>query len=988
EFSSTPEDQIRAHLGIALSYRSLGEQLAGRLNDMESKQFQKQQRSSLRRARKLSLTQLEENKSAERFGSWLARIALLQHSARDEGEAPCRTGALALKEAMKNAKGLGEDLPPQLQLQSGALLLKAALEETEHLSELEKTEFQRDADAAFLLALLKYSRDDAKTKLLSLPAPDPEETNPENRPALAGDRRAYLINLSSLSRFLLESPQSGRLIEDSSDLNLSGRLADVRDTLPDDEKTVFSVAVGFAHLRAGKETEAKASFDEYIGLDESRKTQAALEIAEQCFRSRPTSKVCLEYLRKIESFGTPVTENLNRRLRLLIRASREAALETDAKKLLTQYIEKARNAEKDLVVGLTLTQAVRQLSGDLAARDELLRLRKVFRDKDALVAFEAEVLLSHAKSLYEDESTRASSFDFYAQSLGAYISLFVRNPMRSTALTRRCALLSQFLKTNKAAFSFETFAKRAVPTLDKADVDRLGRCLEAVFDNKHDAVVTIAQSISSKELSRFTCYLAGHSLIQQAARLEAAKGDADLVRNLAGRARNVLNKEKDYLPCRVELAGMDLGAVPAGTTVPSGLISRIEELSKADGIEHRGLWLRALAEVHDLNAEFRNQSASNYAVLQKIIAAQTALRAVIGRKSSFLPAYIFLAESAVYTSNKETRTGPAVGSTALPEPDFDRAVRILKSSPIPSRQSFTLISQFLGQGGRDQESLTYLMALALVDPSIQRTETVLGNLLENGRFVEARRILKDPAVPTPPLSTSATANLRELDEALDNESLKASPLHLDLVLRLVRKSIDDSTLLLALESALADRLEKDPLYQGERARLLGFSYAREYEATKRARRSTLLAGIIQNYQAAADYYSSKGAQPPLRVLNDLSWYLAESEDPNDWPRSLEYAKQCIKLVSLEAQPNVHDTYGWSLIRNEQFSEASALFEKLLAIRPEPTWRYHMAVALERQNLTDEAKAHLDQLADLDFAYALEVRSLRTKLSRKRLDDDE
>ncbi len=106
--------------------------------------------------------------------------------------------------------------------------------------------------------------------------------------------------------------------------------------------------------------------------------------------------------------------------------------------------------------------------------------------------------------------------------------------------------------------------------------------------------------------------------------------------------------------------------------------------------------------------------------------------------------------------------------------------------------------------------------------------------------------------------------------------------------------------------------------------------------------------LAQQHQQQKDLAAAKtGYRKVLGIdadnvvaLNNLAFLLTEEKDP----KGLEYAEHAHRLAPFN--PNILDTYGWSLMRNGQAARGAKLLQMAASLAPgEPEIRLHLAQAL-------------------------------------------
>ncbi|MDH3645281.1 MAG: PEP-CTERM system TPR-repeat protein PrsT [Gammaproteobacteria bacterium] len=96
------------------------------------------------------------------------------------------------------------------------------------------------------------------------------------------------------------------------------------------------------------------------------------------------------------------------------------------------------------------------------------------------------------------------------------------------------------------------------------------------------------------------------------------------------------------------------------------------------------------------------------------------------------------------------------------------------------------------------------------------------------------------------------------------------------------------------------------------------------------------------------------------ALNNLAWLYAEAGGADNLRQGIDIAKRAHELMPGVGQ--VTDTYGWLLLKQGEVSEATTWLRQAANQAPDdPDIRYHLAVALQRNGASGEAKDLLDAI---------------------------
>src|SRR5206468_11118919 len=164
----------------------------------------------------------------------------------------------------------------------------------------------------------------------------------ESESSEAKASKSYFHGLLSISKVFLASPNFQMLLADPSPLELSRRIADVMDSPNSDAAAVFSLIAGFAHLKAGEITEADKLLEKYLlSLSSEAKPPAALDIAEQVLRLRPSDPLVFRYMDRFSDYEGKPLDLVGKRISLLITARSQEPLAKEASARLDAAIKKA-----------------------------------------------------------------------------------------------------------------------------------------------------------------------------------------------------------------------------------------------------------------------------------------------------------------------------------------------------------------------------------------------------------------------------------------------------------------------------------------------------------------------------------------------------------------------------------------------------------------------------------------------------------------------
>ena len=128
---------------------------------------------------------------------------------------------------------------------------------------------------------------------------------------------------------------------------------------------------------------------------------------------------------------------------------------------------------------------------------------------------------------------------------------------------------------------------------------------------------------------------------------------------------------------------------------------------------------------------------------------------------------------------------------------------------------------------------------------------------------------------------------------------------------------------------------------------------------------------VSEYEAILDV---QGGYVP--ALNNLAWIYNERQDK----RALGLAEKVSQLVP--DNPEVMDTYGWVLLTHKQYKKALGVIQRAASMAPtNGDIRYHLAVALHKNDNNDQARKELRRLlqSDQKFTEMANARALLKQL---------
>jgi len=886
----------------------------------------------------------------------LAAVQKLSAVKKDErvdrnAATPFWDGVVLVDNKLSAFKSVMGDPSRSLLVSLGALRLKAANQEKDVLSAKGLVEsFQSAAEQNFSKALGNTTKE-AAALFTQRGLPQTDETEPSQGVLLA--KAEYLKTLADIAKVYLLSKDFGNLLNDTSQLGLSTRIADVLE-LSGDKSVVgaFSLLYGFAKFLAGNPTEARAFVDRYIdSVPEGERVHAALTVAEQSVRLLPGDPIVFDYLDKFEPYGGKPFDYIGRRIALLIGIRSKATLAEEAYLRIEHTMSEAGRHVEYPVEGVGLARILFSVKGVDASIEFVRGMCVRYPEHVMFKRLLADLLFQKAEQS-ESEASRETMLSAYQEALGQYVALLIHAPAESQDILRLAVKsLSKLEDPSLVQHLRPLYPSAPEPAIEIFSTS-LKAFLRGQFGRALASVDTVAEPDHLRPFLSFfraSCHLGLATYIKRmtaSSELEKKAADSQQREHFA-KAGEELAKEPEFVPAQLELASLELHQLPEESDVPDDLMKRIEELSRSPVIEYRGHFSLARALQHRFDYLY-DKPVNNSKLLKLVGREQRALRHTIRQKPSFVAAYLLLANTYLIAEREKTA---GVVERQLLASDHQRAIGILKAVLEPNEAVLARLASLLEGLGDAKGAARQLEKLAVLKPSAEVFFGLLSNYVRTDDL--SYRFLLAEKVP-------------ETDEEWFTEPLKLR----EPFLRELRAEFDNL-------------LERDGLCDTLNAMILA---REEASVTTDDARRELRKRVIRLYDAALEHYESTNLPVPLVVFNNLSWYLAEEPGAVERARAVELARRGTESATGQTStPDIQDTYGWALFKNGRLLDAREVLEELILSVDRPTFRYHLAQVLlamkEYDSALNEVREALDSLQP--FAEKTEARMLEREIREAR-----
>lgn len=866
---------------------------------------------------------LVEGKMAERIDGRSGRYAtLLEKHPRLSAAVRVRLGALRLRAAREEG---GE---PAVKSRGGPAGLS------------------KEAEMDFIRAL-GASREDARKLLAQEVAAPVEGTGGAEKIERGAPKLAveYLTNLATIVRIYLGSEQFTKILEDSSELALAARVSDGVASSISPAKLLF-LMTGLARLRKGEASEGKRIIDAYIEeLPKETKPRGLLSVAEEIARLLPNDPVVFQQLDAFEKSGGKPLDFLGKKITLLTSLRARKPLEVEASRRIDDLLARAAESMSSAAEQVGFAKILYSVKGCDPAMAVVRQTRMRYPDEPGLRRLLGDLLFEKGSSAAA-RGDKAGSTAAHGEALGEYLALVIRAPLESQEALRRAVEILRKLEEDRTDPELAARLKPLFSSAPAPVIDTFASSLRAFLLGQFGPALDRANAITEPDhMKPFLSFLKGtcHVGLSVYLQRDAAQAVSDVARqSLTTQYREHVKKameefstEAEFPASRFELADLEFQGLPPRSDVDEDLLKRIQRLSETESIEHNGHFLLARALQRRFDVRYADKSVKNSELVRILTRVQKTLRSTIRAKPTFIPAYLALAETFLVSERKgfgdalREEEGRQIFKT-----DHEKAINVLKTVPNPDEKVMSQLAQYLEIVGKKDEAARYLERLALMRPTAEVFFRLVSNYLD--RKDNSVKYLLDEDIPQP------------------DEKLK-----------------EKHSVLLDLRK----HFEVMPDHVGLRHMLSGVVLGRdESQSTNETIRKQLREKMIVEYDLALEAYQSRKLRVPSVLLNNLAWYLAESDDGSRRARAVDLAKRGLGLdvetpggaaapLDPRQMPDLHDTYAWALHKNGQHLEAEKHLRDLIKAVDRPVYRYHLAQVLLELKKFDEALVEVQTARD-------------------------
>ncbi len=980
EFAGGAFESVGAWVGLADAAQALQQTPVSTLTAVETETLQRQYVGALEKALQ-DLIDAESTLAHPRRLLWVTRIADRLAATESSMRTPfynCFQRLEDLRVRDRHMSGLSF-----YSLVSGLLLLKAAEFEAT-LLEAASGENQASlfvaANHRLARALAAYSVKDARDLLAKVPEPEPEtppapddEDDRATKTSIVADyaevlrdRKHYTEILMAVANGYLASSRFNILLSDDSELSLAARIADAVACDDADISATFRLVQGLARYRGGAaaSTEWLESF--FDGFSETETMRMALALATWSFDHLPSTDLAGRFLDLAQRSGKYSRELLGAQAILLSRMRERPQTAERAEKDLEQLIGSAAENSRDFKEHLRVVDLLTRVHGASRALQYLRGIEVVPADQ---LAYEAtrDRLATIAEHSTPPDAERLRN------ALALRIRLLLHHPgalptpdapsIRESVIRLRDDPSGGDDAVDDVVGSL---VRDAFPAASDDESKRFVRILRAFC--RQEFAVVFADSEPLADGDSFQPVL---SLIRgtSALRLGTGTGEEAITsevqkaqREWLDRARAEFQRYPDYPPNRLELFRARLARVPVDRDIDAELLAELESAALGGELGPQGQWLLVLALQHRLNAQLAEVEFDAAAARATFVKLRRVLRSLLELDPGFLPAYEALAETYVFADGADDDLREVF------EVDRERAINALRAAPALTLPMLRRLTQIMPASRPPQETLVYLEALALLEPSADVFIVLSEYYLKIAppEFY-LRLYAEDPAPPPQELA------VREAEEELATivrSVLGADGRKIRALVEFLRSSTSSGSIRGVVIEALAERFRSVPEQSAVRELALAqhFSRLREQAITSNVKH-TYKQRMLEHYSRSREFFETLGQSPPILLLNNLAWHLLSEPDEDARRRGLEIARTAKqRALGPDRMPQVYDTYAWALYRNGELVDALREYRSLLEIQDAPSYRFRFAKVLSDSGWDHDALAELNRVLNLPHSF--------------------
>ena len=477
-----------------------------------------------------------------------------------------------------------------------------------------------------------------------------------------------------------------------------------------------------------------------------------------------------------------------------------------------------------------------------------------------------------------------------------FLYIYAKQPHDTEVLQNLLSIGSQYRINPNATPNLDLTAtiSEIFPNSSEPDANVLATVLaEFLQQDFKKAVENLPDANSASGIRPFLNLIAGFCYLEQASiavkqRLadnpllsggNVSHGDSDKFSQLYANARKEfeagLALNDKYTPLRLELIKMDLNAIRPGQEISEELLKQLKDLRRQSP---------EIPQIHYLlgaalkkKREFMIKADTKLSEMSKVLSKErTALRRAIKANPLYTEAYVALAETYVipWRLTKGVLGEYKNSYNKLGTPEFNVAISVLRGAP-SSPQVVKLIAQYFEAQKVPEKALEYYKALVQLEPVMANFSRVVQAYIDTGDFKGARDWLQ-----------SINSRSSRGDFSLTRDTLLAYV-----------SSVEAST------PAISDH-QKNLLEESQ----------------------------IEQYRSIIDQSKKLGRAPPMLVINNLAYLLANrgmAEEALGLIEPLvEKLRKSKDSLAVRAFQDIEDTYAWSLYKAGKPEAAIKVYERL------------------------------------------------------------